>query len=102
MAGSRMRFKRVLCRNATDQDLGILRHAYDTQAAIYQADVDSARALLSVGAAGRDESLNITEHAALSAVCLAILNLDEALTQRVRRPAQARPWLQEWDTSADE
>ncbi len=73
--------KRVLCRNATDQDLGILRHAYDTQAAIYQADVESARALLSVGAARRDASLNITEHAALSAVCLAILNLDEALTR---------------------
>ena len=73
--------KRVLCRNATERDLKILRHAYDTQAAIYRADKGSARALLNVGAARRDESLNSTEHAALAAVCLAILNLDEALSR---------------------
>jgi hypothetical protein len=36
---------------------------------------------LSVGESKRDETLNTTEHAALSAVCLAILNLDEALTR---------------------
>ncbi len=74
-------FRRVLCRKPTDHDLKILRRAYHKQAAIYKADIENARALLRVGAARRDESLDITEHAALSAVCLAILNLDEALTR---------------------
>ena len=74
-------FRAYCAATPTEHDLKILRHAYDTQAAIYRADVDSARALLKVGAARRDESLNSTEHAALSAVCLAILNLDEALSR---------------------
>jgi hypothetical protein len=74
-------FRRVLCRKATDHDLKVLRRAYDKQAAIYKADLGSARAFLSVGAARRDELLDVTEHAALSAVCLAIFNLDEALTR---------------------
>ena len=39
------------------------------------------RRCLTVGAAPRDESLDPAEHAALTAVCLAILNLDEALTR---------------------
>jgi Protein of unknown function (DUF1549)/Protein of unknown function (DUF1553)/Planctomycete cytochrome C len=73
--------RRVLCRNATGHDLEVLRRAYHKQAAIYKRDVEDAKAFLSVGAARRDESLDITEHAALSAVCLAILNLDEALTR---------------------
>jgi hypothetical protein len=34
-----------------------------------------------VGESKRDETLDVGEHAALSAVCLAILNLDEALTR---------------------
>ena len=34
-----------------------------------------------MGASKRDETLDVAEHAALSAVCLAILNLDEALTR---------------------
>ena len=37
--------------------------------------------LVSVGEYPRDESLDLAEHAALSSVCLAILNLDEALTR---------------------
>ena len=74
-------FRRVLCRQPTDHDLAALRRAYDKQVAIYKADVQNARDFLSVGAARRDETLDVTEHAAMSAVCLAILNLDEAMTR---------------------
>jgi hypothetical protein len=74
-------FRRVLVRTPTESDLAILRRAYETQASIYARDDAAARALLSVGESKRDETLNTTEHAALSAVCLAILNLDEALTR---------------------
>jgi hypothetical protein len=58
-----------------------LKRAYDRQAQFYAADGNAAKALLSIGASWRDESLNPTEHAALASVCLAILNLDEALTR---------------------
>ena len=59
----------------------ILRRAYDRHAAMYRADPKAARALLSVGAAPRDETLDVGEHAALASLCLAILNLDDALTR---------------------
>jgi hypothetical protein len=61
--------------------MALLRRAHEKQAVIYNADLDAAKALLSVGTAPRDESLNASEHAALTAVCLAILNFDEALTR---------------------
>ncbi|WP_397570138.1 PSD1 and planctomycete cytochrome C domain-containing protein [Schlesneria sp. T3-172] len=74
-------FERVLCRTPTASDLARLHRAYDRQFAIYQNEVDHAKTLLKVGAAPRDESLNVSEHAALTAVCLGILNFDEALTR---------------------
>jgi hypothetical protein len=74
-------FRVVMCRKPTDLDLGILRRAYARQVAIYAKDGAGARALLGVGESRRDEALDAGEHAALAAVCLAILNLDEALTR---------------------
>ena len=74
-------FQRVLCRKPGEDDLKVLRRAYRTQAAIYDTDEESAKALLNVGSTPRDESLNTSEHAALTAVCLAIFNFDEALTK---------------------
>jgi hypothetical protein len=74
-------FRRVVCRAPTDRDLNHLRRAYENQAAICRADPESVKAFLSVGATPRDESLDAADHAALTAVCLGILNLDEALTR---------------------
>jgi hypothetical protein len=74
-------FRKVACRPPTASDLTILNRAYDRQLAIYKDDAKGARALLAVGTARRDESLDAAEHAALTSVCLAILNLDESLTR---------------------
>ena len=74
-------FRRIAGRKPTDRDLVALRRAYDRQFALYKSDLDAAKALVSVGATKRDETLNLSEHAALAAVCLGILNLDEALTR---------------------
>ena len=74
-------FRRVVCRAPTISDLARLRRAYDRQLAIYQNEPANAESLLKVGASPRDESLNPSEQAALTAVCLAILNFDEALTR---------------------
>jgi hypothetical protein len=75
-------FRRVICRRPTESELAILRSALQKQLAIYRADVASAESLLGVGAAPRDETLDVAAHAALTSVCLAILNLDEALTRQ--------------------
>ena len=64
-----------------DNDRAHLRRAYEKQLEIYQPDSDAAKELLNVGAGARDESLPLAQHAALTAVCLGILNLDEALTR---------------------
>jgi len=74
-------FRRVVCRPPSPGDLKIVRRAYERQLAIYRSDPEAAQALLRVGAAPRDETLEPAQHAAMSAVCLAILNLDEALTR---------------------
>jgi len=74
-------FRRVLCRAATPAELARLQRAYERQAAIFTRDPAQAEALLQVGAAPRDGAIPIAEHAPLTAVCLAILNLDEALTR---------------------
>ena len=71
-----------MCRKPTEFDLAVLRRAYEKQAAIYREGRSRrAKSLLAVGESKRDETLDVGEHAALSAVCLAILNLDEALTR---------------------
>ena len=74
-------FRRVVCRPPSKTDLQMLRQAHERQLAIYRPDTDSAGALLKVGAAPHDESLDTAQHAAMTAVCLMILNLDEALTR---------------------
>jgi hypothetical protein len=74
-------FRRVLGRPWQPRDEQALRAAYDRQLAIYTQDSAAAEALLKVGSAARDDSITAAEHAALAAVCLALLNLDEALTR---------------------
>ncbi|MFM8436160.1 MAG: PSD1 and planctomycete cytochrome C domain-containing protein [Planctomycetia bacterium] len=74
-------FRRILGRRPTDYDLEALTRMYAWQLAIHQADAAAAKQLLSVGESPRDEALDAAEHAALASVCLAIFNLDEALTR---------------------
>jgi hypothetical protein len=74
-------FRLAVSRKPTELDLKLLRRAYEKQRAIFASDTKGARALVDVGESKPDETLALTEHAALQAVCLAILNLDEALTR---------------------
>ncbi|HUY91023.1 MAG TPA: PSD1 and planctomycete cytochrome C domain-containing protein [Pirellulales bacterium] len=74
-------FRRIVARPPSGRDLETLRRLYEKQVAIYRANESAAKELLGVGAAPRNESLDANEHAALSAVCLAMFNLDEALTR---------------------
>jgi hypothetical protein len=54
---------------------------YQKQFFIYQSERKAAEAFLSVGESPPSESLPIPEHAAMTAACLAIFNLDESLTR---------------------
>ncbi|MEQ1827020.1 MAG: PSD1 and planctomycete cytochrome C domain-containing protein [Pirellula sp.] len=74
-------FRRVLCRPLKEADLIALRRAYRKQFEIYDQDRDAAKAFLSIGNAARDPTVDVTTHAAMTAVCLLLFNLDESLTR---------------------
>jgi hypothetical protein len=74
-------FRRVLCRPPKPVEIDLLLQAWHKQHKIFQQDDSAANGLLSVGATPRDVALEPARFAALTAVCLAIFNLDEALTR---------------------
>jgi len=71
----------VLGRRPTDYDLDALKRMHARQLKLYGTDIDAAKQLLAVGESPRDKALDPASHAALTSVCLAIFNLDEALTR---------------------
>ncbi|MFG0285826.1 MAG: PSD1 and planctomycete cytochrome C domain-containing protein [Phycisphaerales bacterium JB039] len=71
----------VTGRTPTDDECAVLRGLYESELAAYRADPAAAEALLNVGEAPRDESLDAAAHAAMTAVASAILALDEAVTK---------------------
>ena len=77
----RQAFRLVLGRDPTGYDMEALRGMLARQRALYAADPAAAAALVAVGEAPQAAALDQVEQAALSAVCLAIFNLDEALTR---------------------
>jgi len=74
-------FRLVVGRVPAEADLAALRRMLERQRAIYAADEAAARALVAVGESPAAEGLDPIEHASLAAVCLGILNLDEALSR---------------------
>ena len=74
-------FRNVLSRIPQESDLVHLQNAMQKQFAFFYDDPIAAQAFVEVGNASRDKALDLTTYAALSAVCLAILNLDEAMTR---------------------
>ena len=74
-------FRNVLGRVPRESDLAHLQNAMQKQFAFFSEDPTAAEAFVEVGNASRDRALELSTHAALSAVCLAILNLDEAMTR---------------------
>ncbi len=77
----RFAFRRVLGRQPSESDLVALQRAWDKQRTIYQADPKAAAEVVALGQAPKQSALNVVEHASLTNICLALLNLDEALTK---------------------
>ena len=73
--------RQVLSREIAKSELKRLLSAFEKQSAIFAADTEAAKQLLATGEADRDESLKPVDHAAMTVVCLTILNLDEAMTR---------------------
>jgi len=75
-------FRRVLARSPAEKEMAPLRRMLKKQRAHYAAHSDDARKLISTGSAPPpDVGLDSIEHAAWTALCLAVFNLDEALTR---------------------
>jgi hypothetical protein len=74
-------FRRVLSRTPSAVEINVLRRMLDEQMTVYRADKAGAKKLLAVGSAPADGTLDPAEHAAWTNLCLAIFNLDEALTR---------------------
>ncbi len=74
-------YRRVLARDAHAEEQQVLLAGIDRIRAKFAARPDEAKKFLSTGEVRRNEHLDPVEHAAWTALCLAILNLDEALTK---------------------
>ncbi|MEM6347013.1 MAG: DUF1553 domain-containing protein [Bacteroidota bacterium] len=77
-----MAFRLSTGRQPTDKELSVLRQQYETEASRFAKNPTEAKKLLSIGEAKRDESLNLSETAALAVVCSTILNMDDAYYSR--------------------
>ena len=74
-------FRRVCARRPEAEELKALRRSLNRAQAAFRADPAQAKAYLSAGDSSRDTTLDSVDHAAYASVCLAIFNLDEALTR---------------------
>ncbi|MCB8932680.1 MAG: PSD1 and planctomycete cytochrome C domain-containing protein [Fimbriimonadaceae bacterium] len=74
-------FRLVCARTPDAQEMAVLNRGVQRGLDYYRAHPDEAAHYLSQGDSVRDSRLAAPEHAAYAAVCLSILNLDEALTK---------------------
>jgi mono/diheme cytochrome c family protein len=74
-------FALVLGRAPAGQEPALLAKMLANQRAVYAADAKAAEALLAIGESKRDAAIPAAEHAALTAACLALYNLDAAVTR---------------------
>ncbi|WP_425615327.1 PSD1 and planctomycete cytochrome C domain-containing protein [Anatilimnocola sp. NA78] len=77
----KLAYQQLLSRVPTAMEEQLLIGALAELREKYQADNDGAKKLLAIGASPRDEKLDLTEHAALTAFCNLLLNLDETLSK---------------------
>jgi mono/diheme cytochrome c family protein len=71
--------RQVLARSLSDTEVEIMRKALAKQQDLFRLDRDSALSLLATGESKPNAELDPIELAALSNVCLTMINLDEAL-----------------------
>lgn len=74
-------FACLLARPASDAERKVLLAALQRSRSEFASDPKAADALLAMGDSPRDPAIAAIEHAAWTALCLGVLNLDETLTK---------------------
>ncbi|HEX8916716.1 MAG TPA: PSD1 and planctomycete cytochrome C domain-containing protein [Humisphaera sp.] len=74
-------FKLATSRAPDAAEAKLLAASLEKYSAKYRADVESAKKLVAVGESPKAEGVDPAEHAAYTAVCNVILNLDETVTR---------------------
>lgn len=74
-------FRWVTCRAPSGAEKALLKQQLGQLRVQQGADLAAALKLLTVGESKRDESLDPTEHAVWTSLCLMLLNLDETVTK---------------------
>lgn len=74
-------FRRVCARRPMPDELKVLLRSLDRAKKFYESNPKQAEEFLKQGESSRDASIPASELAAYASVCLAIFNLDEALTR---------------------
>ncbi len=74
-------FRLLLARSPSVEESRLLKSAFTRMKAQYTADPAAAKKLLANGESKRNEKLDPVQHAAWTAFCLTLLNLDETLSK---------------------
>jgi hypothetical protein len=74
-------YELVLSRRPTEPERKVLLRILDQQRAEFASDKAAAKKTISIGAAPREDKLDPVELASWTEMCLAVYNLDEALTR---------------------
>jgi hypothetical protein len=77
-----MAFRLCMARRPTERELGLMTNSLKRLDALYRHDRPAAERLISIGESPRDKKLDSSEHAAYTALCSLILNLDETLCKQ--------------------
>ncbi|MEQ9411408.1 MAG: PSD1 and planctomycete cytochrome C domain-containing protein [Fuerstiella sp.] len=74
-------FETLTARRPEPEEMKLLQQRLDTLTAEFRSNPDQATELLQIGQSPRDKSLTLSEHAAFTALCNLLLNLDEVLVK---------------------
>jgi hypothetical protein len=73
-------FRLVTARKPTDSEIEVLLRSFRRYLDRYQSEPDQALVYVAAGERVRDETLDVSEHAAYAATASLMLNLDETIT----------------------
>jgi len=74
-------FRRVCSRRPNSEELKVLMRSLQRSRQAFQVDIEAAKRYIRLGDIPIDPNTDPVELAALASVCLAIYNLDEAMTR---------------------
>ncbi len=74
-------FRLTTARDPNEREMAVLAAQLAAHLAHFQADPESAKKLLAIGAVPRDESLDVADHASYTLIGNLLLNLDETMTK---------------------